>query len=81
MGHQLKVFILMNWFHICFFSGVNEYCERTHTCGELRGSDAGKLVKLCGWLQYQRMNKFATIRDSYGATQLIVPDYVRKFDT
>ncbi|XP_075213407.1 aspartate--tRNA ligase, mitochondrial-like isoform X2 [Lycorma delicatula] len=57
-------------------AGVNKCCIRTHTCGELRGSDVGKHVRLCGWLQFQRMNKFATIRDSYGTTQLIIPDHL-----
>ncbi len=27
---------------------------RTHTCGELRISDVGKLVKLAGWVQISR---------------------------
>ncbi|XP_075213401.1 aspartate--tRNA ligase, mitochondrial-like isoform X1 [Lycorma delicatula] len=57
-------------------AGVNKCCIRTHTCGELRGSDVGKHIRLCGWLQFQRMNKFATIRDSYGTTQLIIPDHL-----
>ena len=25
--------------------------NRTHTCGELRASDAGKEVKLSGWME------------------------------
>ncbi|XP_039280809.1 aspartate--tRNA ligase, mitochondrial [Nilaparvata lugens] len=56
------------------FPGVNIYTERTHTCGELRGSDAGAEVVLCGWLQFLRMNKFVTIRDSYGVTQILIPE-------
>ncbi len=28
--------------------------NRTHTCGELRLSDAGKAVKICGWLENLR---------------------------
>ncbi|RZF44267.1 hypothetical protein LSTR_LSTR006817 [Laodelphax striatellus] len=56
------------------FPGVNVYTERTHTCGELRGSDAGTEVVLCGWLQFLRMNKFVTIRDSYGVTQILIPE-------
>lgn len=58
---------------------MNEYSTRTHTCGELRGTDVGKHVILCGWLQFQRLNKFATVRDSYGATQLLIPDHVSLF--
>ena len=27
---------------------------RTHTCGELKGSDAGKDVVLCGWVAKRR---------------------------
>ncbi|XP_046676854.1 aspartate--tRNA ligase, mitochondrial isoform X2 [Homalodisca vitripennis] len=52
---------------------VNSYCERTHTCGQLRGSDVGKDVVLCGWLASQRTNRFATIRDGHGTTQLLIP--------
>lgn len=71
-------YLPMHCFLYSLFAGVNKCCIRTHTCGELRGSDVGKHVRLCGWLQFQRMNKFATIRDSYGTTQLIIPDHVRK---
>ena len=28
--------------------------NRTHTCGELRLSDAGKSVQICGWLENVR---------------------------
>ena len=47
---------------------------RTHTCGELRLSDAGKAVALAGWVQTVR--KFGSItfidlRDRYGITQLL----------
>ena len=28
--------------------------NRTHTCGELRLSDAGKAIKICGWLENLR---------------------------
>lgn len=52
---------------------VNEHTCRTHNCGELRESDVGKEVTLCGWLEYSRMNKFFTLRDAYGHTQVIVP--------
>lgn len=54
-------------------ANVNEYTCRTHNCGELRETDIGKEVTLCGWLEYSRMNKFFTLRDAYGHTQVIVP--------
>ncbi|XP_060516616.1 aspartate--tRNA ligase, mitochondrial isoform X2 [Cylas formicarius] len=52
-------------------SQVNKYTNRTHTCGDLRRHNVGQKVVLCGWLEYQRMDKFLVLRDSYGETQLI----------
>ncbi|MFM9944299.1 MAG: aspartate--tRNA ligase [Bacteroidia bacterium] len=46
---------------------------RTNTCGELRLSDVGKEVILCGWLQKSRdigTIGFIDLRDRYGITQL-----------
>ncbi len=46
---------------------------RTNTCGELRLSDAGKEVVLCGWIQKSRDlggMTFIDLRDRYGLTQL-----------
>jgi len=50
--------------------------NRTHNCGELRLSDVGKQVKLCGW--YENIRKvsknlgFLILRDFYGTTQLVI---------
>ena len=50
--------------------------NRTHNLGELRLSDAGKKVELCGWLEnVRRISKnlaFLVLRDFYGITQAVV---------
>lgn len=46
---------------------------RTHHCAELRESDIGKTVTLCGWLnKYRNLGSlhFIDLRDKYGVTQL-----------
>lgn len=51
----------------------NEY--RTHNCGELRLSDAGKTVKVAGWVNSIRNLgglTFVTLRDHFGVTQVIL---------
>ena len=49
--------------------------SRTHTCGELRVSDEGKEVTLCGWVENVREVggnlSFIILRDFYGTTQLV----------
>src|SRR5579863_2087499 len=48
--------------------------RRTHTCGELRASDAGKRVVLMGWVHRRRDLGgviFIHLRDRDGITQLL----------
>ena len=50
---------------------------RTHNCNELREGDAGKQVKICGWLDSKRDKGgllFAVIRDFYGITQVVATE-------
>src|SRR5262245_33996456 len=49
---------------------------RTHTCGQLRKSDAGSQVRLSGWVHNRRDLGgllFIDLRDHYGLTQLLIP--------
>ena len=49
--------------------------NRTHTCGELRLADAGKQIKLSGWMENIRIVSaslaFVVLRDFYGTTQVV----------
>jgi aspartyl-tRNA synthetase len=48
---------------------------RTHTCGELRASDAGKPVVLLGWINRRRDHGnliFLDLRDRFGITQIVL---------
>ena len=50
---------------------------RTHHCNELRAEDAGKKVKLSGWLDSKRDKGgllFAVLRDFYGTTQVVATE-------
>ena len=51
---------------------------RTHTCNELRIEDAGKTVRLSGWMENIREVSgnlaFIVLRDFYGTTQLVAED-------
>lgn len=54
---------------------------RSHTCGELRMTDSGKVVTLAGWVQTVR--KFGSItfldlRDRYGITQLLFAEHLNE---
>ena len=50
--------------------------SRTHTCGELRLTDAGKTVTIVGWLENVREVganfAFLVLRDYYGTTQVVI---------
>jgi aspartyl-tRNA synthetase len=47
---------------------------RTHTCGQLRASDTGSIVRLSGWVHRKRDHGgllFVDLRDHYGLTQVV----------
>ena len=51
------------------------HAYRTHTCGALRATDAGKTVRLSGWIHRKRDHGgllFIDLRDHYGLTQIVV---------
>ena len=48
---------------------------RSHTCGELRRADAGKTVRIAGWIHSVRDHGgviFIDLRDNYGLTQVVI---------
>jgi aspartyl-tRNA synthetase len=48
---------------------------RTHTCGALRGDDAGAEARLAGWVHRRRDHGqlvFLDVRDRYGITQVVI---------
>ncbi|MBM4008933.1 MAG: aspartate--tRNA ligase, partial [Planctomycetes bacterium] len=49
--------------------------KRTHFCGQLRASDAGKTAALCGWANtYREQGKalfFVDLRDKEGLAQVV----------
>ncbi len=51
------------------------HAYRTHTCAQLRKSDAGQTVRLSGWIHKVRDHGgvlFIDLRDTYGLTQCVV---------
>ncbi|WP_409967111.1 aspartate--tRNA ligase [Bengtsoniella intestinalis] len=50
--------------------------SRTHNCNQLRLSDAGQQVQLCGWMENVREVganfAFVVLRDFYGTTQVVI---------
>ena len=50
------------------------HAYRTHTCGQLRGLDAGQQARLSGWVHSKRDHGgllFVDLRDHYGLTQVV----------
>ncbi len=59
------------------------HAYRTHTCGALRLADAGKTVRLSGWIYRKRDHGgllFIDLRDHYGLTQLVLSPSTPGFD-
>ncbi len=57
---------------------------RTHNCNELRASDAGKTVRLSGWVHRKRDHGglvFIDLRDHYGLTQIVIEPENENFET
>ena len=51
------------------------HCYRTHTCGQLTLEDAGKSVRISGWVHRKRDHGnlvFIDVRDHYGITQCVI---------
>jgi len=49
---------------------------RTHSCVDLRGTDAGQTARLSGWVHSKRDHGgllFIDLRDHYGITQIVIP--------
>ena len=52
------------------------HAYRTHTCGQLRAADAGRLARLSGWVHSKRDHGgllFIDLRDHAGLTQIVFP--------
>jgi aspartyl-tRNA synthetase len=52
------------------------HAYRTHTCAQLRPSDAGTVARLSGWVHRKRDHGgllFLDLRDHFGITQCVIP--------
>jgi len=52
------------------------HAYRTHTCGQLRAADAGRIARLSGWVHSKRDHGgllFIDLRDHFGLTQIVFP--------
>src|SRR5262245_64694034 len=62
----------------CKRKALTMHRYRSHTCGALRESDIGKMVRLSGWCHRIRDHGgvlFIDLRDHYGLTQVVAdPD-------
>ncbi len=59
------------------------HAYRTHTCNDLRAADAGKDVKLSGWVHRVRDHGqlvFLDLRDHYGITQVVADSAGKLFE-
>ncbi len=59
------------------------HAYRSHTCGALRASDAGFVVRLSGWVHRKRDHgglMFVDLRDHHGLTQLVLAPETPGFD-
>ena len=57
---------------------------RTHTCAQLRASDAGSAARLSGWVHAKRDHGgllFIDLRDHYGITQCVFTAGSAAFET
>ncbi len=60
------------------------HAYRTHTCNDLRASDAGQTVRISGWVHRVRDHGqlvFVDVRDHYGVTQIVANSDNPMFDT
>jgi aspartyl-tRNA synthetase len=60
------------------------HAYRTHTCNDLRATDAGKEVRLSGWVHRVRDHgqlAFLDLRDHYGVTQCVLDSASSMFET
>ncbi len=70
---------MQSWGRALIFPGliIIIIMYRDTTCGELRAGDAGRRVKLAGWVQRVRKMggmTFLDLRDRYGLTQIVFSD-------